>query len=153
VAADVVERVLHRPLALDAHVVGRHQPPDAALRVAQKRDGDGALAGREEREHLPGDGGGQLFQQLGAVVRRHVVEDARHVRLRHRLEELLLHFEVEVLEHVRGELAREDAEDDDLLVGLQLGDEAREVGRRPAGQLAPEREELALADHPLDVWL
>ena len=119
VATDVVERLLDVPLGPDAHVVRRHEPADAALGIAEQRHRDRPLLRRQQVQELARRRRGQLVEERGAVVGRHLVQDLRHLLGGHGLEQALLRLEREILEHVGGEVARQQAKGDHLLLHRQ----------------------------------
>ena len=141
VLADVVEHLPHGPVRAHGDVVRRHQATDAALGVAEQLDGAGALLRLEQGEHLLGDRARQFFEEGGAVVVGHRVEDGRHLVVPHGLEEFLLLVARQVLEGLRGQLARQDAEQKRLVVGVNPADEVGDLRRRePPERLAQPRE-------------
>ncbi len=110
-------------------VVRRHQTADRALRIAEQGQRDRAFFGRQQREQFARGGGGQLFEEHGPVVRRHVVEERRDVFLGHRLEQGFLGVLRQVFEHRGGVLAGQDAKHHDLILEAELGQERRHVAR------------------------
>ncbi len=89
--ANVIEHLRDGPIVVDADEVGRHQAADAVLGIVEKRLGDLALPRGERSVSICDDGrAGQVFEQRRAVVRRHVVEDARGLLGAHRFQHALL---------------------------------------------------------------
>ena len=129
----------------DRHVVGRHQAPDRILGVAEQRTSDRSLRRREQREKLSGGGCRQLFEEVGPVVRCHVVEQRGDVLLRHRAEQRFLRVEREVREHLGGVLARQDPEDDHLILDTELGQHGGDVGGVPIAHHVAQPREVSIA--------
>jgi hypothetical protein len=146
VAPNVVEHVGHGPVRPDADVVRREEPPDAALGVAEQLDGHRALFRGEKLEQLLGHGRRQLVQQRGAVVRRHLVQDLGDFLLGHGLEQLPLGLEWQVLEDVRGQIAGQHPEGEDLLVHRQPLDQTSGGRRRRVLQHLLEGDEISRLD-------
>ena len=107
VAADVVEDLLDRPIAFDRDEVGRHEAADRAGAVRQERAGDALLFGAEQHEQ-PLDFLGRLaFEQGGAVVWRHAVEQPREFLDGHLANQLFVRGGRDVLEAAGGEFGIE----------------------------------------------
>ncbi len=69
--------------------------------------------------------------------------------VRHPAQELLLRVHFQVFEHVRRQIMRQDAEDDDLIVLLHVEDHLGDVRRRPVGKEFAQRAEIARIDQLL----
>ena len=95
---------------------------------------------------------GSSSSKRGAIVRRHLVEDRDDLFVRHAAEQLLLRLDidVEILENVRRQRVRQNAENDDLLVFRQIEDDLGHVGRRHLGKELAQRGEIPRLDHALD---
>ena len=153
VAPDVLQRLRDRPVRAHRDEVRRHQPADAVLGVAQQPAGDTALLGGEQGEHLLGDRGGQLLEQVGAVIRRHVVEDRGDLVPGQRLEQALLGLGLEVLEHLGGLVTPQNAEGDRLILVLQRLDGVRRVRRLEVGEQLAKLEEPPFLQRQLDLFV
>ena len=127
----VFEHLADRPTGIDGDQVRRHETADAAFRVTEERLGDAAFFRREEFDQLPRGGARQFLQQRRPVVRRHFVQDGDSLFVRHGAEQVLLRFDLEVFEHVRREVVRQEPEDDDLFLLGKISDDFRDVGRGP----------------------
>ena len=86
---------------------------------------------REQLDQLPRRRARQFLQQRRAIVRRHLIQDADHLLLRHAAEELLLRIHLEIFENIRRQIVRQNAENDHLIVLLHIEDHLGHVGRRP----------------------
>ena len=135
----VIEHLLRGPLVAHADEVGRHQAADAALRVIEELLGNLALLGRKQRQHLRNGRARQLFQERGAVVGRHLIEDAGRLLGAEGLEHPLLLLGREVTHHFGGLRLRQQPEDDRLLVGRHIGDARMEMRDRSGTALADRR--------------
>ena len=142
VLADVVEALLHGPAPADRDVVRRHQPADAVLGVAEQRHGDAALVRSQEVQKLPRRGRRQLLQERRAVVRRHLVQDARDAVPPERLQQPLLGLGLEVLEDVRGLVVRQETERDRAVLLLHRLDDGGEFDRLRGAERFLERGEV-----------
>ena len=151
VTPDVLEGLLDAPLGPDAHVVRRHEPADAALGIAEQRHRDRPLLRREQVQELARHRRGQLVEERGAVVGRHLVQDLRHLLGGHGLDQALLRLEREILEDVGGEVAREQPEGDHLLLHRQSLDQARGGRWRPVLEHLVERWEVPGADDAREI--
>ena len=140
-----------RQLGPDAHVVRRHEPADAALGIAEQRHRDRPLLRREQVQELARHRRGQLVEERGAVVGRHLVQDLRHLLGGHGLDQALLRLEREILEDVGGEVAREQPEGDHLLLHRQGLDQARGGRWRPVLEHLVERREVPRADDAREI--
>ena len=76
--------------------------------------------------------GGQLGQERGPVVRRHLVENGCRLGFRERFQHAQLGIEIEVGEGLGGPFRLEQPKDADLLGGRQRIDQLGEVGGKPA---------------------
>ena len=146
VRADVIEDLLDRPVLVDRDVVRRHQPADRAFGVAEQRDGDRALLRRQEREQFAGDGRGQFLEEHGAVVRRHVVQQRRHVFLRQGLEQRFAGLLRQILERGRRVAPRQQPEDDRLILEAQVREQVGEIARGAVAHHVAKLGEIAQAD-------
>ncbi len=114
--AHVIEHLFDRPAGIDRDQVRRHQPAHAAFGITEERLGDVALFRREQLDQLPRGGARQFLQQRRPIVRRHFVENADGLFVRHRAQELLLRLDLEIFEDVGREIVGQDPEDDDLFL-------------------------------------
>jgi len=105
VFADVIEDVAHGPVFPHRDIVRRHQTPDRALRIAEERHGDAAFLRCQQRQQFARRRRRQFFEEHGAIVGRHVVEQRGDVFLRHGLEQRFLLFGIEILEDRGGVFA------------------------------------------------
>ncbi len=87
---------------------------------------------------------GQFLEEGGAIIGRHLVDDLDNLFLAHGLEQALLVFAPEVFKGAGGEAVREDAEDDDLVAGREVGHQFGEIRGRPFGEDFLEGDEVAL---------
>ena len=150
VFADVVEHALDGPVRAHAHEVRRHQTAHAVVGIIQERLGDGLFLRREELEELRHRHAGQLLEQRRAVVRRHVVEDARGIHRAHRLQHGVLRIHIQILEDIARQHMRQQAEDDRLLLLRQVRDALRDVRRRPVRKRLAKRGKIARFDQLFD---
>ena len=105
---------------------------------------------RQQFDQLPRRRARQFFEQRRAIVRRHLVQNADDLLVRHGAQQLLLRLDVEVFEHIRGERVGQDAENDDLLVLRHVENHLGHVGRRPFAKNFPERAEITRVDQALN---
>lgn len=106
----VLEDLANGPVLFDGHVLGRHPPANRVLGIAEQGDRDLAFLGRQQAQQLLGGGGREFLEQGGAVIRLHLVQDARHLLVPEGQQEPFLGLEAEVLEDVRRQLLRQKAE-------------------------------------------
>ena len=121
--------------------------------IAEQRLRDAALFRREQPDQLPRRRARQFLEQRRAIVRRHLVQNADDLLVRHAAEQLLLRIDIEIFENVGRELVRQDAEDDDVIVLLHVEDHLRDIGGRPVGKQLAQRAEIARVDHAFDFRL
>ena len=145
--SNVVEHFADGPVLTHGHVVRRHEPPDRSLRIAKQRQRDGTLGRCEQREQLARRRRRQFLEEQRAVVRRHVVQQRGDVVFCHRLEERFLRFLRQVFEDRRGILPRQHAKHDDLILGVQRGQQFRHVVGGPVPHHVPQASVVAGAKH------
>ena len=143
----VIQHFANRPLFPDGHVVRRHQTADRLFGIAEQGHRDGAFLWSQQRQQLAGGFRRQLLEEQCPVIRRHVVQQRRHVLLRHRLQQRLLRVLREVLEHGRGVLARQHAEDDHLVFQAQCRQERRDIAGVPVAEHVAKPRVVAGAKH------
>jgi len=131
---------------LHRHVVGRHQAPDRLLGVAEELRRDPPLALVEEVQEALRHGAGQLLEEGRAVVGRHLVEDLGDLALGHAADQRLLVVDVEVLEDLERQLARQDAERHGLDVVIEVPEHLRHVVYGEVREELAHRGELPGAD-------
>ena len=105
--------------------------PTLSFRITEKRLRHVAFFRREQPDQLPRRRARQFFEQRGAIVRRHFVQNPDHLFVGHRPQQFLLLLDADVFKNVRGQRGRQDAEDDDLFVFGKIENHLRHVGRRP----------------------
>ncbi len=148
--AHEIEHLLHRPVFVDRHKVRRHQTADAAFRITEQLGRDFAFPRREQLNELPCRRARHFLEQPGAIVRRHFIEHSHALLVRHRAQKLLLVLDAEILENVRRQRGRQDAEDDHLLVLRHVENYFGDIDRRPIGKNFPERIEIARFDQRMN---
>ncbi len=144
--AHVVQHVLHGPFTFDGDVVGRHQPADGVLAVAQQRLRHALLLGRQQRHQALHYLARQLFKQRRAVVGRHVVQHGRGVDVAQAGQQLLLRLQIEILERFRRLMRVEHGEQPAALLGVELAEQAGQIGGEPTVQYVVQRIEVPFGD-------
>ncbi len=144
--AHVIEHFFHRPAGIDCDQVRRHQSAHAAFRITEQGLGDVSFFRRQQLDQLSRGGARQFLQQRRPIVRRHFIQDPDDLFVRHRAQEFLLRFDLEVFEDVGREVMRQQAEDDDLFFLGKIGDDFRDIGRRPFRKHLAQRGEVPRVD-------
>ena len=150
--AHVVQHFANGPVLADGDVVGRHQPADRLLGVAEQRQRDGTLRGRQQRQQLAGGFRGQLLEKQRALVRSHVVQQHRHVFLRHRLQQGFLRLLGEVLEHRRGIFPGHHPEHDHLVFEAERGQQRCHLAVVTVAEHVPQACVIAGAKHRRELF-
>ncbi len=127
-AAHRLERVAGRGRAPQQDEVRAHQAAGLVGVVAEQRAHLHAVADRQQRQHRLASLLVELAEDVRRVVGRHAREDLSDLRIGAVLEELLLVVVVELLEHVRLELAVVVADGLDDLLALAPRRRLDEVG-------------------------
>ena len=144
--ADVRQHLLDSPVLLDRDVVGSHQTTDRRLGITEEVARDAPLFRREEVQQIARHLRGQFLEKRRAIVGRHVVEDVGDFDVAHRFEQLFLRFDRQILERRRRGLARQQPEDDRLILGRELDDGVGKVGDVELHELLAQLDELPLTD-------
>ena len=150
VLADVIEHALNRPVVAHGDKIRRHQTAHAALGIIQQRLRDFFFLRRKKLQQLHHRCARQFLQQRRAVVGRHLIQDARRLRRAHRLEQRLLRIAVEILENIRRQRVRQNAEQHHTLILRQFRDQLARLRRREIGKRLAQPREIAARDHLLD---
>ena len=145
--ADVVQDLRHRPLLSHGHVIRRHAPADRSFGIAQQLHRYRALIGREQREQLARDFGGELFEEGGAIVGRHRIEQRGDLFRSHRFHQRVLGVDRQIAERSGCSLAREDPEQEDAVLERELAEHRREIARGAIAQHLPQPSEVARLQH------
>ena len=142
--AEMREDIGDIPVVMNGNVLRRHAATDGAFRIAEKFIRDLAFLRREKVEQLQRGRSGHLFEELGAVVGRKIVENLRDLLLAEREHQSLLIFEAEIFEDIGGEIMRQDAEQHGLVPGAEVGENFRDLRRRELRKNFAQLREVAL---------
>ena len=130
--------------------LGRHDPAGGVLGIAQELLDLLCLVLLHEREDLLACRLGQVGDEVGRVVRAHLLEDVGSSSRLEVLEDLDLGVGLHLFHGIGDGLVVERGEDAGAILRRQLVDDGREVGRVELGQAGVGHAELDRCDRALD---
>ena len=111
---------------------------------------DATLLRREQSNQLPRRGARQFLQQRRAIVRRHLVQNAHDLLVRHGAQQFLLFLDADVFKNIRCQIVRQHPKDDDLFVFRQIQNHFGDISGWPFAKHFTERGEIPRFDHAPD---
>ena len=148
--AQPLDRLGGREVRLDRDELGGHRPAGGVLGVGEQAAELLGLVALHQGEQLLAGLVGQVGDQVGRVVGRHLLEDVGRAFRREALEDLDLRVRLHLLDRVGGGLVVEGGQDAGPVARRQLVDDRGQVGRMQLGQAGVRDAELDRRDAGLD---
>ena len=121
VVPDMIKRLLNSPVTLHDHIVGRHETTDRIFWPVQERERNGTFLDAERVDQLRYDIAWEVLEQLGSVVRGHLIEQSTNFFPCHIVHELLLRVKVTVGKRLGSKMLWQEAKDNDATLFFETG--------------------------------